>query len=186
MFIIVQGSVCTEKHIVWRGFTVWLTGLQLKCQSFLFKKKKALQRIPPCNSPTNNLFICVQACKWKNETLGDHMLEIFCIQRNMAEKVWTMIRYRQGHSRLIIWQFRTVHFLVNILFSGKNLCLVPLCLIIGACVNLGQRTGVADEQHLPPLASVSSSPGVSFAGTQCGGGWKWRMKRRVLMRAGTA
>lgn len=105
-----------------------------------------------------------------NEKMRRHMFEIFCIQRNMVEKVWTMICYRQGHSRLIIWQFRTVHFLVNILFSGKNLCLVPLCLIIGACVNLGQRTGVTDEQHLPPLASVSSSPGVSFAGTQCGGG----------------
>lgn len=44
----------------------------------------------------------------------------------------------------------------------QNLCLIPLCLIIGACVKSGQRTGISDEQHLPPLSSASSSPGVSF------------------------
>lgn len=47
------------------------------------------------------------------------MFKIFCVQRNMLEKVWTVICYRQGHSRLINCQFRTVYFLVNILCSGK-------------------------------------------------------------------
>lgn len=78
--------------------------------------------------------------------------------------------YRQGQNRLIICPFRTVHFLVNILVLGKNIWLIPLCLIIGACVTLGQRTGITDERHIPPLASVVSSLGVSFAGTRCGGG----------------
>lgn len=40
--------------------------------------------------------------------------------------------YRAAHSRPIICQFRTVHFLVSILVSGKNLCVIPLCLVIGA------------------------------------------------------
>lgn len=161
MLIIVQGSVCTEKHIVWRGYSLthWVTVEMLK--------KKGIAVHPTLQLTYKQ---SIHMFRLVNEKMRRHMFEIFCIQRNMVEKVWTMICYRQGHSRLIIWQFRTVHFLVNILFSGKNLCLVPLCLIIGACVNLGQRTGVTDEQHLPPLASVSSSPGVSFAGTQCGGG----------------
>lgn len=120
-----------------------------------------------------------------------------------------LICHGQGHSALIIRQFRTVHFLVNILFSGREsekrkqaggwggyLCLVPLCLIIGACVNLGQRTGITDEWRLPPrrLSLLPllgyHLPGLTEEEEEEGGGFgkkkkKRRMKRRVLMRAGT-
>lgn len=73
----------------------------------------------------------------------------------------------------------------------KNLCLVRLCLIIGACVNLGQRTGITDEWRLPlrrlsllPLLGYHL-PGLTAEEEEEGGEKKRRMKRGVLMRAGT-
>lgn len=100
------------------------------------------------------------------------MFEIYSFQRNLrtAEEVWTVICYRPGHSRPIICQFRTVHFLVNILVWGKISVSSLFVSLLELVVKLGQRTGITDEQHLPPLASVSASPGVSFAGARCGGG----------------
>ena len=87
-----------------------------------------------------------------------------------------MICYRPDHSRPIICQFRTVHFLVNILVSGKISVSSLFVSLLELVVKLGQRTGITDEQHLPPLRSpplslsLSSSPGVSFAGARCAGG----------------
>lgn len=90
--------------------------------------------------------------------------------RNTVEEVWTMIRRTPAHGRPIICQFTTVHFLVNILVSGKISVSSLFVSLLGLVVKLGQRTVITDEQQLPPLASVSASPGVSFAGAQCGGG----------------
>lgn len=50
---------------------------------------------------------------------------------NTGEEVWTMICYSVALSRPIICQFRTVHFLVNILVSGK-ISIILLCLITRA------------------------------------------------------
>lgn len=121
------------------------------------KKKKNVftQCIPTFNLAT----ICsyLKSCEWKKKTW--HWVNL-CSGSPVFRGTWrwwfrALICYGQGHSTLIICQFRTVRFLVNILFSGKNLCLIPLCLIIGACVNLGQRTGITDEWRLPPVASAS-------------------------------
>lgn len=91
-----------------------------------------------------------------------------------------MICYRPGHSRPIICQFRTVHFLVNILVSGKISVSSLFVSLLELIVKLGQRTGITDEQHLPPLSSLSSSPDsleVSFAGARHigGGGFERQM-----------
>ncbi|KAI9535299.1 hypothetical protein NQZ68_002853 [Dissostichus eleginoides] len=47
------------------------------------------------------------------------MFRIFCSQSNVVQEVGAMICYRPDHRGPIICQFRTVHFLVNILVSGK-------------------------------------------------------------------
>lgn len=67
-----------------------------------------------------------------------------------------MICYRPDHSRPIICQFRTVHFLVNILVSGKISVSSLYVSLLELVVKLGQRTGITDEQHLPPLPSSLS------------------------------
>lgn len=78
--------------------------------------------------------------------------------QNTAEEVWTMIRRRPAHSRPIICQFKTVHFLVNILVSGKISVSSLFVSLLGLVVKLGQRTVITDEQQLPPLASPLSLP----------------------------
>ena len=69
-----------------------------------------------------------------------------------------MICSRPGHSRPIICQFRTVHFLVNILVSGKISVSSLFVSLLELVVKLGQRTGITDEQRLPPLPSPPSLP----------------------------
>lgn len=87
-----------------------------------------------------------------------------------------MIGHRLDHSRPIIRQFWTVHFLVNILVSGKIPVSSLFVSLLELVVKLGQRTGITDEQHAPPLPSPLSlflSRGIICRGSM------WRRTRRV-------
>ncbi len=176
------GSVCTESHcVICLGEEVlqfdslgysWNVRASCKRKTHYFAAShpathpQSIHRLRPVNGKKQN-------SRWPH---------VWDLQRseeshNTAEEVWTMICYRPAHSRPIICQFRTVHFLVNILVSGKISVSSLFVSLLELVVKLGQRTVITDERQLPPLASVS--PGVSFAGAQCGGGggggWEHRM-----------
>lgn len=95
-----------------------------------------------------------------------------------------MICSRPGHSRPIICQFRTVHFLVNILVSGKISVSSLFVSLLELVVKLGQRTGITDEQRLPPLPSPRLCLFLS-RGIICWG-WMWKRRRRRRVRAAAA
>lgn len=100
-----------------------------------------------------------------------------------------LICHGQGHSALIIRQFRTVHFLVNILFSGREsekrkqaggwggVSLSRPSLSHYWCLCQLRSENRNNWWVAPPTSSPqpASSPGVSFAGTDWGGGGGWRV-----------